>query len=96
MRFRVIAVGSAVFGLVLCGCGAPPPCVLIPKQLELARIARDSVRDNVTQKQSEVATSSKNLELSAERLQQMQKEQEELQKSLSQQAADSVAAGRKK
>ena len=97
MRDRVIiAAGVLILGFGLAGCGTPPPCQIIPKQLELVRYQRDQQRQQLEQKKTEVATSQKNLDLSRDRLQQMEQEKSDLEKALGQSAADSAAAGRQK
>jgi hypothetical protein len=96
MRYRVIAAGGVLLaGLAWAGCGTPPPCQIIPKQLELIRYERDQARTKLEAKKTEVLTSQKNLELAQDRLKQMQDERESLQKALGPNAADTTAAGRK-
>jgi hypothetical protein len=78
------------------GCAHPRPCLVIPKQIELATYARDQVRTQVDAKTAEVSRSKENLDMARTRLTQMEQEKAELEKTLAQQAADSAAAGRKK
>jgi septal ring factor EnvC (AmiA/AmiB activator) len=96
MRDRVVvAAGVLVLGMVLAGCGTPPPCQIIPKQIELARYQRDQQNAQLELKKTEVATSQKNLELSRDRLKAMEQEKDDLEKALRQSSADSAAARRK-
>ena len=89
------ALGAALLVLVG-GCASTKPCQIIPRQLEMAQFDRDQQKQLVDAKQSEVNRAKENLDLAKTRLQQLAAERDELQKTLTQQTADSVAARGKK
>ena len=97
MRTRIgPMLGAALLVLLAAGCASTKPCMVIPRQLELAQHERDTMKQLVDAQQAEVNRSKENLDLAKTRLQQMEQERDELQKAIVQQAADSAAARGKK
>ena len=96
MRTWFGPVAGAALLLLGCGCASTRPCMIIPMQLSMARFDRDQEKDLVDAKQAEVNRAKENLDLARTRLQQLQQERDELQKTVDQQAADSASARGKK
>jgi hypothetical protein len=96
MRLRNGAVLVAALALVVGGCAKPRPCVIIPRQLELARYEADQLDKLVTAKAGEVSSLQGNLDMANTRLAQLQQESADLDKVIAAAKADSAAAGRKK
>lgn len=91
----VALMGVAV--AVVAGCAGSRPCMIIPMQLELAETERNQVREQVTNKETEIKRYQDGVDKAVARVEQLRQERDELQGLLEQQAADSVAAaGRKK
>jgi hypothetical protein len=97
MKFRIGAYAATALLVLAAGCASQQACQVIPKQLELARFERDQVKAMVDAKQADVARYQDSMELAKTRLSQMEQEKADLEKTLAQQKADSIAAaGRKK
>jgi hypothetical protein len=96
MRFRMAAVAAAALVLVAGGCAKPRPCLIIPRQIEMARYDVTQAEKRVSERTTEVQNLQGNIEMNRTRLGQLEQEASDLQKAIDAAKADSIARGGKK
>jgi hypothetical protein len=96
MKFPNGAVLAAVLVLTVGGCAKPRPCLIIPRQLEMARYESDQLDKQVAAKAEVVTSLQGNVDMARTRLAQLEQEAADLEKVLAEAKADSATSGRKK